>query len=94
MESMEEIDVETRLTNIEKILFDGGSNIGEALNITYVTLQETLIAIGDFAHDLSALSGGLMTALGGLVPDEYTSARAAATAPPDLKLVEDEDAPA
>ena len=94
MESMEEMDVETRLTNIEKILFDGDSNIGEALNVTYVTLQEMLIAVGDFAHDLVGLAGSLMTMMGDMVPEEYTAARAAITAPPDLKLVEDEDAPA
>jgi hypothetical protein len=91
---MEEIDVETRLINIEKILFDGDSNIGEALNVTYVTLQETLIAVGDFAHDLSTLAAGFMTTMADMVPDEYNAARAALTAPPDLKLVEDEDTPA
>ena len=89
---MEEIDVETRLTNIEKTLFDGDSNLGEALNVTYVTLQETLIAVGDFAHDLVGLAGSLMTLMGDMVPDEYTAARAEITAPTHLKLVEDEDA--
>jgi hypothetical protein len=85
-----EIDMETRIKNIENVIFDGEQHLGEALNITYVTLQESLLAVGDFGHDLSALASELMTAIGNLIPDEYTAARAAASAPPDLKLV-DED---
>jgi hypothetical protein len=94
MENLEEIDVETRLKNIETVLFDDDTNLGEALNITYVTLQESLILVGDFAHDLCALAEELMTGIGRMVPDEYSAARAAMTKPPDLKIVEDEDTPA
>ena len=90
MTNNKEIDVETRLKNLEKVIFDGEQHLGEALNITYVTLQESLLAIGDFGHDLSELASEFMTAIGNLIPDEYTAARAALSAPPDLKLV-DED---
>lgn len=82
--------IETRLETLENIVLSDGQNIGEALGITYVTIQESLVRIGDFAHDLTLVAQNLMTSMGELVPDEYTRMRVEATAPPDLTVIEGE----
>ncbi len=81
-------NLETRIQKIEEIVLQtDGPHIGEALGITYATIQECLISVGDFAHDLSALSQNLMGAMGELVPEEYATKRAEVTAPPDLTVI-------
>ena len=54
-------DIETRLETLENIVLSDGQNIGEALGITYVTIQESLVRIGDFAHDLPLVAQNLIT---------------------------------
>lgn len=88
MEKQKKSTTETRLETLENIVLSDGQNIGEAIGITYVTIQESLVRIGDFAHDLSTVAQNLMTSMGELVPDEYTRMRVEATAPPDLTVID------
>ena len=90
MEEQKKSDIETRLETLENIVLSDGQNIGEALGITYVTIQDSLVRIGDFAHDLTLVAQNLMTSMGELVPDEYTRMRVEATSPPDLTVIEGE----